>query len=188
MDDQQIDRLRENIRQEHERIKLDQELLAETRRQRVAEQARIRLLEEAFRKYVNLAEQVSGLVQLNRLHLEQMPSLAAFHEAIEDISEEIELIWRWLDRILELLRFAVVHTEHNGKKAELQQILDKLDREPRLAGIQKQLKQYRRNLSALREQQANYGMAPPLELVNQIEYAEAQIHRLAEEFSQLDGG
>ncbi len=62
-----------------------------------------------------------------------------------------------------------------------------LTRDERLAGKQAELAQHERNLSALSNQRAAYGLNPPLQMINAIAFEESEIRRLQQEIDDLHG-
>lgn len=82
--------------------------------------------------------------------------------------------------ILELLRFAI-SGKGNGQKTALQAALNRVDKQPALDDLRRQLAKQQRNLSQLKDRKANYGVDAPLSLLNQIEAIEAEIKILEQE-------
>lgn len=181
--------LQERNRIDREQLEIDRALVEETRQQKRlariavknkqaayrAEQARYRLLEATIPDYVKLAEQLSGILPLVQLHLEQLPALSSFHEAQEEIHLEIEMM-RWLlDKIFILLQLTL---SSNGHKRQAEAIKNEVESEQARFSRQRELSQYRRNLRYLMERKAGYGGQAPVSLINEIEATEAEIARL----------
>jgi hypothetical protein len=142
---------------------LAEQALGELRRNRTAEQQRVKL---AF----DTNDKVSGL-------------LTALEEAFRDLRQirdkltEMERQWERTDDILLLLL-----TEHSppGKIAESREDLEAEIAERR-SSQKKLLKQRYRNFNKLQEREAGYGaLDVPLELLNKIENEKQAIEKLEE--------
>jgi hypothetical protein len=60
-----------------------------------------------------------------------------------------------------------------------------VDVKSRIKSLQTQHQRYMENLNLLEEQLARYGMAPPLSLLNEIDYVKARIRQIEEELKKL---
>lgn len=97
----------------------------ETRRLRIAEERRAKLLNNLIERYANLGETVTGLTQQLQGRLETDALYAIIREWFEEMGEQIDLINERIRLIAELMRL-VVPAAH---QAQIQQIVDEPDRE-----------------------------------------------------------
>lgn len=137
----------------------------EIERQRQAENARNARFVEVLDRYANLGEQVTGRMQSDEA------ADAIRREGFEEFSAEVKIIKRGLYALL----------SRDG--GEIQKVKQKLKAEFDREEAQELLIQQRRNLAKLKQREAKFGGQAPLDLLNQIEYVEAEIERLEAELN-----
>lgn len=122
-------------------------------------------LAETISRYSELGEQVRGLVDAEQIANEIL------REGVEAFSAEIRIIKRGL--------YALLSRDGSEIKAVKQELQAEFEREK----IQELLIKQRRNLYKLKQQHAEFGLAAPVHLLNQIEDTEREIERLQEQLN-----
>lgn len=162
-DDHVIELLRQQVKAETDAVNesrrkndIAEKQLEETRRARVAEQARLKIILDTYERIAALPD------CLNRLSL-----------AIYGIDECLREMAGRLNRIDEVI-LLMLSGRSNGNKARAQELRSELEQE-RKRGL---LYQERRTLQHLEEQAAKHGLDVPVAILNQIEDTKIRIEAL----------
>lgn len=107
VDDRVIDMLSRKIKAELAHAAAVEASAAETRKLRVAEERRVKLLLHIVNRYANLGERVDGLAELLQKRLETDVIYSVLREWFEDVGREIDTINDRILLILELVRMVV---------------------------------------------------------------------------------
>lgn len=175
---------RKLIEAEIDRKAAEQERLDEQRKFRIAEQRRAAIVEQLLSGVGHLIEVVSQQnVLLTRL-LSQQPISAAIGELTDEIRDGMEHIEDHLRILLEVNRALLLRTPpRKGEGEDRETLIEAIKRATNGESIKRQIRQYRRRLNRLLEQQATYGLAVPAHIQLDIEDTESRISELEEKLN-----
>ena len=178
--DELLESHRKLIEAEIERKTAEQERINEQRKFRIAEQRRAAIVEQLLSRVGNLVDVVSQQNVLLTSLLSQQPISAAIGELTDEIRDGMEHVDNHLRILLEVNRALLLRAPaRKGEGEDRGALIEAIKKATNGESIQRQIKQYRRRLNRLLEQQATYGPTDaPTHIKIEIEDTERHISEL----------